>query len=167
MSKKVKKGKVKTPDTSRRSFLKKAAVAGAAAGAASFGTFLRTSAAEKITLKMQTAWDAGTLGYVKFMDWVKTVPEITEGKLVIEGFPAGAIVGTFEMFDAVKAGVFDAYHSFDVYWPGKIPVATGLRTSGATDSRIHRRPAPPASRPEGGAPGRATPPPRRIHPPRR
>ena len=35
-------------------------------------------------------------------------------------------MGTFEMFDAVKAGVFDAMHCFDVYWPGKIPVATFL-----------------------------------------
>jgi TRAP-type mannitol/chloroaromatic compound transport system substrate-binding protein len=51
---------------------------------------------------------------------------MTENKLQIECLPAGAIVGTFEMFDAVKAGVFDAYHSFDVYWPGKIPVATFL-----------------------------------------
>jgi TRAP-type mannitol/chloroaromatic compound transport system substrate-binding protein len=46
--------------------------------------------------------------------------------LTVEGFPAGAIVGTFEMFDAVKAGVFDAMHCFDVYWPGKIPAATFL-----------------------------------------
>ena len=54
------------------------------------------------------------------------VKEISEGKLVFQPFPAGAIVGTFEMFDAVKSGVFDAYHSFAVYWAGKIPVATFL-----------------------------------------
>jgi TRAP-type mannitol/chloroaromatic compound transport system substrate-binding protein len=47
-------------------------------------------------------------------------------QIQFEPFPAGAIVGTFEMFDAVKAGVFDAMHCFDVYWPGKIPVATFL-----------------------------------------
>ena len=51
---------------------------------------------------------------------------MTEGQLLIECLPAGAIVGTFEMFDAVKAGVFDAYHSFDVYWVGKVPVCTFL-----------------------------------------
>ena len=51
---------------------------------------------------------------------------LTEGKLTVEGLPAGAIVGTFGMFDAVKSGVLDAYHSFDVYWPGKIPAATFL-----------------------------------------
>ncbi len=87
---------------------------------------MRLSAAEPIKLKIQTAWDAGTLGYVKFQEFCKNVGDMTEGKLVLEGFPAGAIVGTFEMFDAVKAGVFDAMHCFDVYWPGKIPVATFL-----------------------------------------
>ena len=51
---------------------------------------------------------------------------MTEGKLLIECLPAGAIVGTFEMFDAVKSGVFDAMHCFDVYWPGKIPACTFL-----------------------------------------
>ena len=112
---------------SRRSFLKTSAVAGAAAaGTMGFPAVMRLSAAEPIKIKMQTAWDAGTLGYVKFQEFCKQVGEMTEGKLIVEGFPAGAIVGTFEMFDAVKAGVFDAMHCFDVYWPGKIPVATFL-----------------------------------------
>jgi TRAP-type mannitol/chloroaromatic compound transport system substrate-binding protein len=112
--------------TSRRGFLKTAAVAGAAAGALGFPTVMRVQAADPIKLKIQTAWDAGTLGYVKFQEFCKEVGEVSEGKFMLEGFPAGAIVGTFEMFDAVKAGVFDAMHCFDVYWPGKIPVATFL-----------------------------------------
>jgi TRAP-type mannitol/chloroaromatic compound transport system substrate-binding protein len=111
---------------SRRGFLKTAAVAGATAGALGFPSVMRLSAAEPVKLKMQTAWDAGTLGYTMFQKFCKEVGEISEGKLIIEGFPAGAIVGTFEMFDAVKAGVFDAMHCFDVYWPGKIPIATFL-----------------------------------------
>jgi|Deesub1362B_J571_1020462.scaffolds.fasta_scaffold03146_3 TRAP-type mannitol/chloroaromatic compound transport system substrate-binding protein len=118
--------KGKKVNESRRTFLKTAAVAGGAAGAVGFPSFLRLSAAEPIKIKMQTAWDAGTLGYKKFQEFCKVVGEMTDGKLLIEGFPAGAIVGTFEMFDAVKAGVFDAMHCFDVYWPGKIPVATFL-----------------------------------------
>ncbi|NOY43983.1 MAG: twin-arginine translocation signal domain-containing protein [Deltaproteobacteria bacterium] len=110
---------------SRRTFLKAGAVAGAS-GALGFPAVLRASAAEPVTLKIQTAWDAGTLGYTKFMEFCDYVGELSEGKLKIQGFPAGAIVGTFEMFDAVKAGVFDGMHCFDVYWPGKIPVATFL-----------------------------------------
>ena len=116
----------KAKKTTRRNFLKTAAVAGGTAGAIGFPSVMRLSAAEPINLKIQTAWDAGTLGYVKFQEFCTKVGEITEGKLTVEGFPAGAIVGTFEMFDAVKAGVFDGMHCFDVYWPGKIPSATFL-----------------------------------------
>lgn len=124
MSDVKKEGKAK--DVSRRGFLKTAAVAGVAAGAVGMPYFARHASASPIRLKCQTAWDAGTVGYVKFQEWCKYVGNISEGKLLVEGFPAGAIVGTFEMFDAVKAGVFEAMHCFDVYWPGKIPVATFL-----------------------------------------
>ncbi len=130
MSEVKKKGVQKKADVgkkSRRGFLKTAAaVAGGAVGVMGFPGVMRLSAAAPIKLKMQTAWDAGTVGYTKFQDFCKRVGEMTEGKLTIEGLPAGAIVGTFEMFDAVKSGVFDAMHCFDVYWPGKIPVATFL-----------------------------------------
>ncbi len=111
--------------TSRRNFLKAAAVAGAAS-TLGFPAVMRASAAEQIKIKIQTAWDAGTLGFTKFKEFCQMVGDMTENKVVFEGFPAGAIVGTFEMFDAVKAGVFDAMHCFDVYWPGKIPAATFL-----------------------------------------
>ena len=124
---KEKQEKVTVEKKSRRSFLKKAAVvAGGAAGVMGFPGVMKLSAAAPIKWKMQTCWDAGTVGYDLFKKFCAKVGEMTEGKLTIEGLPAGAIVGTFEMFDAVKAGVFDAYHSFDVYWPGKVPACTFL-----------------------------------------
>ena len=126
MGKKVKQDHTTDPKVSRRRFLKTAAAAGVGAGAIGFPAVMRVSAAEPIKLKVQTAWDAGTLGFVKFQEFCEEVSAASEGKIQFEGFPAGAIVGTFEMFDAVKAGVFDAMHCFDVYWPGKIPVATFL-----------------------------------------
>jgi TRAP-type mannitol/chloroaromatic compound transport system substrate-binding protein len=127
MSKEAKQVKSPKETKSRRNFLKTAAVvAGGAAGVMGFPNVMRLQAAAPIKLKMQTVWDAGTVGYTKFQEFGKKVGEITEGKLTIECLPAGAIVGTMEMFDAVKSGVFDAMHCFDVYWPGKIPVATFL-----------------------------------------
>jgi TRAP-type mannitol/chloroaromatic compound transport system substrate-binding protein len=127
MTKKEKQDKTSVEKGSRRSFLKTAAVvAGGAAGVMGFPGVMRLSAAAPIKLKVQTAWDAGTVGYTKFQDFGKKLGEMSEGKLLMECLPAGAIVGTFEMFDAVKTGVFDAMHCFDVYWPGKIPVATFL-----------------------------------------
>jgi TRAP-type mannitol/chloroaromatic compound transport system substrate-binding protein len=127
MSKKMKPEVTKEENVSRRGFLKTAAaVAGGTAGALGFPGVMRLSAQAPIKIKMQTAWDAGTVGFTEFQKFCKLVSEISEGKLVVEGFPAGAIVGTFEMFDAVKSGVFDAYHSFDVYWVGKVPACTFL-----------------------------------------
>ena len=127
MSKKVKEEKITGDKRSRLSFLKTAAVAtGAAAGVMGFPGVMRLSAAAPIKWKMQTCWDAGTVGYTKVQDFGKKVAEMTDNQLQIECLPNGAIVGTFEMFDAVKAGVFDAYHSFDVYWVGKVPVCTFL-----------------------------------------
>jgi TRAP-type mannitol/chloroaromatic compound transport system substrate-binding protein len=126
MSKKV--GEKKSEEkVSRRRFLKTAvATAGVTAATMGVPAFLKHASAAPIKIKMQTAWDAGTVGFVEFQKFCKLVGEMSEGKLIVEGFPAGAIVGTFEMFDAVKAGVFDAYHSFDVYWVGKVPACTFL-----------------------------------------
>jgi TRAP-type mannitol/chloroaromatic compound transport system substrate-binding protein len=127
MSKKMKQDKSTEEKVSRRRFLKTAAAtAGVTAATIGVPSFLRHASAQTIKLKMQTAWDAGTVGFVEFQKFCKLVGEMSEGKLTVEGFPAGAIVGTFEMFDAVKAGVFDAYHSFDVYWVGKQPACTFL-----------------------------------------
>jgi TRAP-type mannitol/chloroaromatic compound transport system substrate-binding protein len=127
MSKKMMPETKKDEKVSRRGFLKTtAAVAGATAGVLGFPSVMRLSAQAPIKWKVQTAWNAGDAAYVCFQDLCKLVGALSEGKLTFEGFPAGAIVGTFEMFDAVKAGVFDAFHSFDVYWVGKAPACTFL-----------------------------------------
>ena len=81
VKKDAKQDKVKEQKTSRRGFLKTAAVAGAAAGALGFPSVMRLSAAEPIKIKMQTAWDAGTLGYIKFQEFCKKVGEMSEGKI--------------------------------------------------------------------------------------
>ena len=63
MSKKVKEEKITGEKKSRRSFLKTAAVAtGAAAGVMGFPGVMRLHAAAPIKWKMQTCWDAGTVG---------------------------------------------------------------------------------------------------------
>jgi TRAP-type mannitol/chloroaromatic compound transport system substrate-binding protein len=54
------------------------------------------------------------------------VKELSEGKLQFQPFPAEGIVGTFEMFNAVKAGQLDAMHCFSNYWHGSMPVSAFL-----------------------------------------
>ena len=120
------KGNKNGQGVARRAFLKVAVAGGAGAAVVGAPVFAKFASAAPITIKMQSMWDAGTVGYTKFEEFAKSVGQISEGKLEVKPFPAGAIVGTFECFDAVKAGVFDSMHTSDTYWPGKIPVATFL-----------------------------------------
>ncbi len=116
----------KVQHTSRRNFLKTAAAAGVTATAIGAPFVAKIASAETITLKIQTLWDAGTLGYTLFEEFCSNATAMSDGNLVVKPFPAKAIVGTFEAFDAVKAGVFEGMHMSDTYWAGKIPCSTFL-----------------------------------------
>jgi TRAP-type mannitol/chloroaromatic compound transport system substrate-binding protein len=109
--------------SSRRGFVRAAAVAGGTA-AVGFPALVRAQAPVK--WRVQTAWDAGTAGYTAFQKLCASVKLLSEGKLEFQPLPAGAIVGTFEMFDAVKSGALDAMHVFTIYWASKLPVAAFL-----------------------------------------
>ena len=118
--------KKKDQNISRRGFLKTAAVGGAVATTLGVPYFAKHASAAPITIQMQSMWDAGTIGYVIFEKWCKYVSEASDGKLILKSLPAGSVVGTFEMFDAVKGGTLDAMYSSDTYHVGKIAVATFL-----------------------------------------
>ncbi len=115
-----------TAGISRRDLVKTAA-AGLVAS-----TFLAprvmAATAPRFRWRIQTAWDAGTVGYTLFQQFCERVRELSEGRLELTPFPAGAVVGTFDMFEAVRTGVLDAMHVFTLYWAGKMPV-TGFLSS--------------------------------------
>ncbi|MDH3563573.1 MAG: TRAP transporter substrate-binding protein DctP, partial [Gammaproteobacteria bacterium] len=117
--------KKKKQEFTRRRFLKTAS-ASAAAVTVGVPFFAKHASAAPTTIKIQSMWDAGTLGYTLFQEFAENVNKASEGKLTVKPFPAKAMVGTMEMFDAVKAGVFEAMHTSDTYQPGKIPCATFL-----------------------------------------
>ena len=54
------------------------------------------------------------------------VKALSEGKLEFQPLPAEGVVGTFEMFDAVKNGVLDAMHCFSNYWAARVPATAFL-----------------------------------------
>ena len=114
-----------TRDTagSRRRFLRASAVA---AGTAAIGFPAVVRAQASVKWRVQTAHPAGTVGYTAFQKYCANVKVLSEGKLEFQPLPAGAIVGTFEMFDAVRGGVLDAMHVFTLYWAGRMPVAAFL-----------------------------------------
>src|SRR3954454_15714147 len=71
-------------------------------------------------LKMVTDWPAGLPGLQSSATRLaQRIGAATEGRLVIEVFPSGALVRPLETFDAVGDGVADMYHSAEYYWERK------------------------------------------------
>jgi TRAP-type mannitol/chloroaromatic compound transport system substrate-binding protein len=107
----------------RRSFLTKSAVAGGAAA----GSMLAAPAVlaqAPIVLKMQTSWNDANIWQDFARDYATRVEEMAGGRLKVDVLPAGAVVGAFQVLDAVNDGVIDAAHSVPVYWYGKNKAAS-------------------------------------------
>lgn len=110
--------------SSRRNFIKSAAVVGGTAilGAPFIGN---AEAAKTKTWKVQTSWPGG-IGLKIFKDWCGSIKEKTGGELAFKAFGAKDVVGDFQLFDAVKNGVLDAMNPFTLYWAGRMPAAVFL-----------------------------------------
>jgi TRAP-type mannitol/chloroaromatic compound transport system substrate-binding protein len=112
---------------SRRSFLRKGALGGSAAAA----TVLAAPAVlaqAPLVMKMQTSWPASDIWMDFAREYVTRVEEMAGGRLKIDLLPAGAVVGAFQVMDAVNDGVLDAAHSVPVYWYGKSKAASFFGT---------------------------------------
>jgi TRAP-type mannitol/chloroaromatic compound transport system substrate-binding protein len=101
---------------SRRRFLKSAA---AGAAVASIGAPAIAQAQQTTKWRCQSMWSASELVYKVFEDFCARIKVLTNNRLEIESFPAGAVTGVFETLDAVSAGVLQAQSSAPVYWTGK------------------------------------------------
>jgi TRAP-type mannitol/chloroaromatic compound transport system substrate-binding protein len=77
-----------------------------------------------ITLKMQSTWPTTDIFHTTFLDWGKKVEEMSGGRLKIDILPAGAVVGAFQLIDAVNDGVLDGGHGVPAYWFGKNKAAS-------------------------------------------
>lgn len=78
---------------------------------------------ETITWRMPTSWPKGTILQWAPELFAKIVGEMSGGRLNIKVFPAGAIMGPLEVFDAVNSGAIQATHSGAAYFIGKDPSA--------------------------------------------
>ncbi|MDH3713683.1 MAG: TRAP transporter substrate-binding protein [Gammaproteobacteria bacterium] len=107
--------------SSRRTFLKGAAVATtAAAGTIAAPAIVR---AAPVTMKMQAAWGGGIF-LENANSYVKRVNDMAGKDLTIELLPVNSVVKTSQMQDAVHRGVLDAAHYVPAYWYSKSPVAS-------------------------------------------
>ncbi len=111
----------------RRSFLRQAAVAGgvAATGGLAAPAVLAQS---PVVLKMQTSWPASDIWMDFAREYVTRVNDMSGGRLTIDLLPAGAVVGAFQVMDAVNDGVIDAAHTVPAYWYGKSKSASFFGT---------------------------------------
>ncbi len=72
-----------------------------------------------ITLKAQTGFGTRDPFHVVGVDWGKRIEEMSGGRIKVDTQPAGAIVGAFDIMDAVHSGTLDVGHGVPVYWFGK------------------------------------------------
>jgi len=77
------------------------------------------TAQQRFVWKVQSAWPATNLLHLSAVELAKMIEEMSGGRLKWEMLPAGAIVGSFEVLDAVNRGLIDASHAWPGYWAGK------------------------------------------------
>ena len=74
---------------------------------------------EEFKWKMVMPWTEGILFYDMAQHFADTVALASGGRLEIKLFPAGALVGAMESFDAVSKGSAQIGHDWPGYWKGK------------------------------------------------
>ena len=104
----------------RRSFLKKAGIAGGAASVAAATFPMPAIAQGNQELKMVTTWPKNFPGLgTGAQRCADRITAMTDGRITVNLFAAGELVPPFESFDAVSTGTADMYHGADYYWQGK------------------------------------------------
>jgi TRAP-type mannitol/chloroaromatic compound transport system substrate-binding protein len=102
---------------SRRKFLRTGGAAGAAVGALAMPSVVR--AQTPVVIKMQSSWSATQIFQEMAQQYVDIVQRSSGDRIKIDLLPAGAVVGAFQVQDALNDGAIDAMHTVPVYWYGK------------------------------------------------
>lgn len=71
--------------------------------------------------RVQTLWGAGEDTFKYFQEFCDKVKSATGGRLEIQPFAAGSVVGAFETLDAVGQNVLQGQSTYPGYWAGKEP----------------------------------------------
>ncbi|HEU4371612.1 MAG TPA: TRAP transporter substrate-binding protein [Methylomirabilota bacterium] len=109
-------GSAATGAPSRRAFLKRAAVA--ASAAAAMGP-VRASGQGQVTLKVQSGIPPKDIFHEQFLSLAKKVEELSAGRVRMEVLPTGAVVGPFQIIEAVHTGALDGGGAVPAYWFSK------------------------------------------------
>lgn len=115
---------METKSLSRRKFLGAGATTLVGATAASALAAPAVLAQAPVTIKLQTSWPASDIWMDFARQYIERVEKMSAGRLKFELLPAGAVVGAFQVLDAVNDGIIDATHTVPVYWYGKHKAAS-------------------------------------------
>ncbi|HYF08173.1 MAG TPA: TRAP transporter substrate-binding protein [Acetobacteraceae bacterium] len=77
------------------------------------------SRAQTTVMRFQSTWPQRDIFHEFAQDYVERVNRIAGGRLRLELLAAGAVVGAFQLLDAVSAGTLDGGHGVSAYWFGK------------------------------------------------
>ena len=102
--------------SNRRGLLKAAAVG--ATGTAILAT-PSVSRAQTTVLRFQSTWPQRDIFHEFAQDYVTRVNSLAGGRLRVELLAAGAVVGAFQLLDAVHTGTLDGGHGVAAYWFGR------------------------------------------------
>jgi TRAP-type mannitol/chloroaromatic compound transport system substrate-binding protein len=105
---------------------------GAAISAVALSVMATTAMAEKV-LRIQSVLP-NSADEVKMLEaFGKDVADLTNGSLTLEVLPAGAVVGSRDVLDAVDAGLVEGGFAWTHYWGGKHSAANlfGAPVAGA------------------------------------
>ena len=94
----------------------------AAAAAVGVAMMAQASFAETV-IRVQSVIPSSADEIVMLKDFAEDVRALTDGEVVIEVLPAGAVVGVQETLDAVDAGLIEGGFAWTHYWSGKHPAA--------------------------------------------
>ncbi|MEM4188851.1 MAG: TRAP transporter substrate-binding protein [Candidatus Hadarchaeum sp.] len=78
-------------------------------------------AAEQFVLKLQTAVPSASIYFQLIERMGKRIEAMSGGRLKVEVLPDGAVVGAFQILDAVHQGVVNGGQAWTHYWSGKHP----------------------------------------------
>lgn len=86
--------------------------------------------AKNYQLKIQTAVPSASVYFKLIERMAKRIEDMSAKRLTIEVLPSGAVVGAFEILDAVDQGIVNGGMAWTHYWSGKHPA--GLLFSAPT-----------------------------------
>jgi TRAP-type mannitol/chloroaromatic compound transport system substrate-binding protein len=101
----------------------KRAFLGCILAATALAAAVQASAQQSFRMRLQAAVPAAADEFKLLQRFGQRVDTMTNGRLKIEVLPDGAVVGAFEILDAVDKGLVESGFAWTHYWSGKHPAA--------------------------------------------